>query len=163
MKEAKHEGKERAPTQPPTELGQLLGKIGAAARVLNGAAGDATRRIEAVEQSLLDAEPGVSVWSATLLSEKATYQRDDGSPSEPALRVVTLGFARVKKDKWGICVRDELKLKKGVPHLEQLVRDVLGVLEQQITVLDSTREAAASSPASAPNHSEPQPAAGAPA
>jgi hypothetical protein len=42
-------------------------------------------------------------------------------------------------------------------------QQVLGVLEQQITVLDGTREAAAGSPASAPNHSEPQSAAGAPA
>lgn len=144
-----------------SELDQLLSKISAASKLLNHAAGDATRRIEAVEESLLEAEPGVAVWSATLLNEKASYQREDGAP-EPAQRLVTLGFARAKKDKWGICVRDELKVRKGItvseevrllrkadrnlrilalPHLEQLTREVLAVLEEQIVVLDAAREA----------------------
>jgi hypothetical protein len=145
----------------PSELDQLLSKISAASKVLNQAAGDATRHIEAVEERLLEAEPGVGVWSATLVDEQATYQRDDGAP-EPAQRLVTLGFARAKKDKWGICVREQLKVRKGItvseevrllrkadrnlrilslPHLEQLTREVLAVLEQQITVLDAAREA----------------------
>jgi hypothetical protein len=146
----------------PTELSQLLTKIGAASRVLNGAANEATRRIEEVEQCLLDAEPGVSVWGATLLVERASHQRDEAGLAEPAQRVVTLGFARSKKDRWGICVREELKVENGLggseelsllrkadrnlrilalPHLEQLVRQVLAVLEQQLMALDAAREA----------------------
>lgn len=161
------EGKDRkdqraSAAAAPTELSQLLSKIGAASKVLNGAASEATRRIEEVEQSLLDAEPGVSVWGATLLEERASYQRDEATAAEPAQRVVTLGFARSKKDKWGVCVREELKVRDGIsvseeltllrksernlrilalPHLEQLVREVLAVLEQQILVLDAAREA----------------------
>jgi hypothetical protein len=191
-KESKHDEKEKngrskeraaeAPVAQPSELSLLLGKIGEAARVLNSAASDATRRIEAVEQSLLDAEPGVAVWSTPLLSEKATYQRDEASPSEPAARVLTLGFARVKKEKWGICVREELKIRKGVtvseeltllrksdrnlriaalPHLEQLVRDVLATLEQQVGALEQLKEEAAkaAAPSSEPRASEPASAA----
>jgi hypothetical protein len=162
-KDSKHKnGKSRSSsdTADPSELDQLLSKISAASKVLNSAAGDATRRIEAVEERLLDAEPGVAVWSATLLNEKANFQREDGAP-EPAQRLVTLGFARAKKDKWGICIREELKVRKGtvseevrllrkadrnlrilaLPHLEQLTREVLAVLEEQITVLDAAREA----------------------
>ena len=158
-KEGKH--KEGKNGKSSSELDQLLGKIGAASKLLNNAASDATRRIEAVEERLLDAEPGVAVWSATLLNEKATYQRDDGA-AEAAQRLVTIGFARAKKDKWGICVREELKVRKGItvseevrllrkadrnlrilalPHLEQLAREVLAILEEQITVLDAAREA----------------------
>jgi hypothetical protein len=184
-KESKERVQEASVAAPPSELSLLLGKISDAARVLNGAGSDATRRIEAVEQSLLDAEPGVAVWSTPLLSEKATYQRDEASPSEPAARVVTLGFARVKKDKWGICVREELKVRKGVtvseeltllrksdrnlriaalPHLEQLVRDVLATLEQQVGALELLKEnaakaAAVSEPAAASRASEPAPSA----
>src|SRR5262245_50298682 len=88
---SKDQSKDRSPAQP-TELSLLLAKIGAASKVLNGAASEATRRIEAVEQSLLDAEPGISVWGATLLTESASYKKDDGSPSQPAQRVLTLGF-----------------------------------------------------------------------
>ena len=184
-KESKERVHEASVAAQPSELSLLLGKISDAARVLNGAGSDATRRIEAVEQSLLDAEPGVAVWSTPLLSEKATYQRDDASPSEPAARVVTLGFARVKKDKWGICVREELKVRKGVtvseeltllrksdrnlriaalPHLEQLVRDVLATLEQQVGALELLKEnaakaAAVSEPAATSRASEPAPSA----
>jgi hypothetical protein len=181
-KEPKKAGKEPKESKerhaaPPSELSLLLGKIGEAARVLNGAGSDATRRIEAVEQSLLDAEPGVAVWSTPLLSEKASYQRDEASPSEPALRVVTLGFARVKKDKWGLCVREELKVRKGIavseeltllrksernlriaalPHLEQLVREVLATLEQQVSVLEQLKQGAVAADAAESRGAEPR-------
>ena len=49
----------------------------------------------------------------TLINERTTHQREDG-PSEAAQRVVTLGFAKVKKDKWGIALHEEVKSKKGV-------------------------------------------------
>ena len=144
---------------PETELDRLVAGIGRASKLLNDAAGDATRRIEALEERLLAAEPGISVWGETLLSEKASYQREDGA-TEVGQRIVTLGFDRVKKDKWGIAVREELKGEKGVveedvtllrkadrglrllalPHLEGLVRQILSTLEQQVSRVESLRK-----------------------
>ena len=86
-----------------TELDRLVAGIGRASKLLNDAASDATRRIEAVEERLLAAEPGIPVWGEALLTEKATYQREDGA-TEVGQRIVTLGFDRVKKDKWGLPV-----------------------------------------------------------
>src|SRR5262245_54008868 len=99
--------------QPKTELDHIVGRIAQASKLLNAAATDATHRIEALEERLVAAEPGVPVWGEVLLTEKTSFQRDDG-PLEVGQRVVTLGFDRVKKDKWGIAVREEVKGKKGV-------------------------------------------------
>lgn len=159
--------KDRSNGAEQTELAQLVARITAASRLLNNAASEATRKIEALEQTLLDAEPGVSVWGATLLVEKASFQRDEAT-AEAAQRVVTLGFTRVKKEKWGIAVRDELKARKGftldedvqllrkadrnlrilaLPHLEDLARQVLAALEAQLGVIEAARGTAQRAPA----------------
>jgi hypothetical protein len=147
--------------EPKTELDHLVARIGQASKLLNGAADEATRRIEALEERLNSAEPGVAVWGETLLSEKTSFQREDG-PMEVGQRVVTLGFDRVKKDKWGIAVREELKGKKGLieeevtllrkadrslrllalPHLESLTRQIVEALEAQVSQLEALRKAA---------------------
>jgi hypothetical protein len=159
--------------EPKTELDHLVARIGQASKALNGAADAATRRIEVLEERLVAAEPGITVWGETLLSEKASIPREDG-PAQPALRVVTLGFDRIKKDKWGIAVREELKGEKDVaacevtplrkadrslrllalPHLESLARQIAETLESQVSQLEALMRAekqeAAPAPAPAP-------------
>ena len=131
-------------------LDNVISQIEAASRKLNEAAGKATAIIEALDEKLVDADPGVSVWGELLSSEKTTYHRDESSPGEPAQRYLTLGFAKAKKKKWGLCVREELKSKKGatleeeiillrkadrslrlmsLPHLEPLAETLLATLE----------------------------------
>ena len=134
------------------ELSGLLERLDVASRRLNSQAEEASRRIQALEQRLVEAEPGIAVWGATLLTEQATFQADDTKAPEAAERVVTLGFAKLKKDKWGIAVREVLKGKNGrlfadestllhkaerhlrllaMPHLEALTRQVVEAVEGQ--------------------------------
>jgi hypothetical protein len=133
------------------ELSELLGRLDVASKRLNTLAEEASRRIQSLEQRLVQAEPGIAVWGATLLTEPSTFQAGDGT-LEAAERVVTLGFAKVKKDKWGIAVREVLKSDKGrplaedstllhkaerhlrllaLPHLEALTRQVVEAVEAQ--------------------------------
>jgi hypothetical protein len=137
-----------------TELGALLDRLDLASQRLNTQAEEASRRIQALDQRLVEAEPGIAVWGATLLTEPSTFQGDDARTPEAAERVVTLGFAKVKKDKWGIAVREVLKGKNGrlfaeestllhkaerhlrllaLPHLEALTRQVVEAVEAQTT------------------------------
>jgi hypothetical protein len=160
-------------SEPKTELDHIVARIGQASKALNTAADAATRRIEALEERLVAAEPGVSLWGATLLTEKTSIHKDEG-PAEVGQRVVTLGFDRVKKDKWGIAVREELKGKKGVveedvsllrkadrslrllalPHLEALARQIAETLEAHVSQLEELQRTekpeAASAPIAAP-------------
>jgi hypothetical protein len=139
-------------------LAELLTRLDVASKRLNTLAEEASRRIESLEQQLVEAEPGIAVWGATLLTESTTFQGDDGKAPESAERVVTLGFAKVKKDKWGIAVREVLKGKANrlladestllhkaerhlrllaTPHLEALVRQVVEAVEAQTAGLKS--------------------------
>jgi len=148
-----------------TELANVLEQIAAASRVLNSAGNDVTHRIEALEESLIEAEPGLSVWGETLLSEEARHYGDDGHAPLPVRRVVTLGFAKVRREKWGVAVREELTGRDGtlvyeditllrkadrnlrilaLPHLEALARKILAALEEQVDGLRKAREAVAS-------------------
>lgn len=138
------------------ELRELLARLDAASTRLNNWAEEASRRIQALDQQLVGAEPGIAVWGATLLTEDATFQVDDASAPEAAERVVTLGFAKVKKDKWGLAVREVLKSKNGrllaedssllhkaerhlrllaLPHLAALTRQVVEAVEAQTAAL----------------------------
>jgi hypothetical protein len=145
------------------ELGELLDRLDVASKRLNTQAEEASRRIQALEQRLVAAEPGVAVWSATLLTEPATFQGGDGIAPVPAERVVTLGFAKLKKEKWGIVVREVLKGRDGrlladesgllqkaerhlrllaLPQLEALTRQVVEAVEAQTTASDDVEEQA---------------------
>lgn len=142
-------------------LDELFTRIELASQRLNAAAQDAGRRIQTLEARLADAEPGIAVWGATLLSEPTTLERDEGQPSEAAERVVTLGYAKVKKDKWGIAVREVVRTTSGVilsdatgllskaeralrlcalPHLESLVRLLAEAVETQAGTLQDVRD-----------------------
>lgn len=168
-------------------LNAVVGQIEGASRKLNDAADAATRIIEALDARLVDADPGVSVWGELLASEKTTYHRDDTGPGEPAQRHVTLGFAKAKKKKWGLCVREEIKGRKGVileeeitllrkaersvrlmalPHLEPLAETLLATLEaaaEQVKDLiaeaepEEAAEAVPAAPLPAAPSAEPQP------
>jgi hypothetical protein len=143
-------------------LGELLARLDVASKRLNTLAEEASRRIQTLEQQLVEAEPGIAVWGATLLTESSTFQGDDARAPEAAERVVTLGFAKVKKDKWGIAVREVLKGKAGrlladestllhkaerhlrllaMPHLEALIRQVVEAVEAQTAALDAGKAA----------------------
>jgi hypothetical protein len=141
------------------ELNELLDRLDGASKRLNTLAEEATHRIHALEERLVDAEPGIAVWGATLVTEPSTFRRDDASAPEVAERVVTLGFAKVKKDKWGIAVREVLKSTNGrllaeestllsraertlrllaVPHLEALTRQVVEAVEAESAAAGET-------------------------
>ena len=143
------------------ELSVLLTRLQVASKRLNSAAEDAGRRILALEDLLSEAEPGIAVWGATLLTESITFQRVEGQAPETAERVLTLGYAKVKKDKWGIAVREIVKATSGailsdssgllskaeravrlaaVPHLESLTRQVVETVEAQAAALGSGHE-----------------------
>jgi hypothetical protein len=140
-------------------LDRLVQRLETASRRLNRAAEDATYRIEALEQRLLDAEPGITVWGATLLTEQSVHQKDGTSATEPAERVVSLGFTKVNNDEWGIAVRDVSTGKHGqilseeqtllreaernvrilaLPHLEALTELVVETVEAQAAALQPT-------------------------
>jgi hypothetical protein len=142
--------------QEKPELSELLTRLDIASKRLNTLAEEASRRIHSLEERLLEAEPGITVWGTTLLSETVTFAADDASAPEAAERVVTLGFAKVKKDKWGLAVREVLTAKNGrllpeestllskaerqlrllaVSHLEALTRQVVEALEAQTAAL----------------------------
>jgi hypothetical protein len=144
-----------------SELSALLDRLDVASKRLNTLAEEASRRIQSLEQRLVDAEPGVAVWGATLLSETVTFPGDDDSAPETAERVVTLGFAKVKKDKWGLAARSTLTAKDGrllaqestllskaerqlrllaLPHLEGLTRQVVEAVEAQTATFGDEAE-----------------------
>jgi hypothetical protein len=144
--------------QTDPELEELITRLEVASKRLNAAARSATRRIEALEQRLVAAEPGVELWGPTLLAEATTFQRDGGEGSEAAERVVTLGYAKVKKDRWGFAVREVLKAQGGasladstrllhkaerqlrllaVPHLTALTRRIVEAVEAQTAGLEN--------------------------
>jgi hypothetical protein len=150
MKNGTKKHSDKQATTP--EQNELLERLDAASKRLNAAAEEATRRIQSLEDRLVDAEPGITVWGATLVTEPATFRRDETSPPEVAERSVTLGFAKVKKDKWGIAVREVFKATNGrllaeestllsraerslrllaVTHLETLTRLVVEAVEEQ--------------------------------
>lgn len=143
------------------QLDTLVSRLRAASKRLNGAGQDASKRIQALEERLADAEPGIAVWGATLLTEQTTFQRDEGQAAQPAERVVTLGFAKVKKDKWGIAAREVIKATNGeilseessllskaeralrlsaLPHLESLTRQLVETVEAQAAALPDAQE-----------------------
>src|SRR5262245_34108137 len=83
---------------------QLFEQIRAASRTITAAASAATEQIEEFEKNLLEAEPGISVWTAPILDEESEYT-DEAGDSGRARRVVELGLAKVKK--WGVAVREQ--------------------------------------------------------
>jgi hypothetical protein len=143
--------------QTDPEIDELVARLDVATKRLNAAARNATRRIEALEQQLVAAEPGLEVWGPALLTEAVTFQRDGAEGSEEAERVVTLGYAKVKKDRWGFAVREVLKGQGGarlsdstrllhkaerhlrllaVPHLTALTRRIVEAIEAQTVGLE---------------------------
>ena len=50
------------------EQNDLLERLDAASKRLNAAAEEATSRIQSLEERLVDAEPGITVWGATLVT-----------------------------------------------------------------------------------------------
>jgi hypothetical protein len=146
------------------ELDELFSRLEVASGRLNAAAHHCTRRIEALEERLVAAEPGVESWGATLLTEQTTFQREGSEVPVAAERVVRLGYAKVKKDKWGIAVREVFKspssellsdkssllLKSerhlrllALPHLTSLTRQIVEKLEAQTAGLEDVEDDAA--------------------
>jgi hypothetical protein len=147
--------------QHDPEIDALIPRLERASKRLNVAAQQATRRIEALEERLVSAEPGVEFWGPTLITEQITFQREGsegGESVEAAVRVVTLGYAKVKKDKWGIAVREVVKASSGggllsekssllhkaernlrllaLPHLTSLTRQIVEAIEAQTVGLE---------------------------
>jgi len=146
------------------ELDELFTRLEVASGRLNAAAHHGTRRIEALEERLVAAEPGVEFWGPTLLTEQTTFQRESSEVPEAAERVVRLGYAKVKKDKWGIAVREVFKSPSGellsdknnlllkserhlrllaLPHLTSLTRQIVEKLEAQTAGLEDLEDDAA--------------------
>lgn len=146
------------------ELDELFGRLETACGRLNAAAQEGTRRIEALEERLVAAEPGVESWGPTLLTEQTTFQRETSDVPDAAERVVTLGYAKIKKDKWGIAVREVFKAPSGellsdksslllkserhlrllaLPHLTSLTQQIVEAVEMQVARLEEDEEDAA--------------------
>lgn len=162
MKSSSKKHAERSKQRP--DLDELLTRLEVASGRLNTAAHDGTRRIEALEERLVAAEPGVESWGPTLLTEQTTFQREGSEVPIAAERVVRLGYAKVKKDKWGIAVREVFKSPSGellsdksslllkserhlrllaLPHLTSLMRQIVEKLEAQTAGLDDVEDDAA--------------------
>jgi hypothetical protein len=153
--------------QTDPEVDELIARLDVASRRLNAAARNATRRIESLEQQLVSAEPGLELWGPTLLNEATTFQREGADGSEAAQRIVTLGFAKVKKDRWGFAVREIFKAEGGatladstrllhkaerhlrllaLPHLTALTRRIVEAVEAQTAGLEDGAEDPADDP-----------------
>jgi hypothetical protein len=147
--------------RPDPEVDALVARLERAAERLNEAAQRGTRRIEALEERLGAIEAGIESWGPTLLSEPTTFHGENGVTPEAALREVTLGYAKVKKDKWGIAVRDVVKASSGrllsenvslllraernlrllaLPHLTSLTRQLVEAVEAQAAGLEDAGE-----------------------
>ncbi|HVZ35266.1 MAG TPA: hypothetical protein VG963_22725 [Polyangiaceae bacterium] len=139
------------------ELSEPLTRLDGASKRLNTLAEEASRRIQSLEERLVEAEPGITVWGPTLLRETVSFTADGASAPEAAERAVTLGFAKVKKDKWGLAVREVLTAKNGrllaeestllskaerqlrllaVSHLDALTRQLVEAVEAQTAAFD---------------------------
>jgi hypothetical protein len=148
-------------TKQGRELDELFTRLEVASGRLNAAAHHGTRLIEALEERLVAAEPGIESWGPTLLTEQSTFQRESSEVPEAAERVVRLGYAKVKKDKWGIAVRDVFKSPSGellsdksslllkserhlrllaLPHLTSLTRQIVERLEAQTAGLEDVED-----------------------
>ena len=140
------------------QLDQVLSRIAVASSKLNNAAEEATKTIESLEEQLVEADPGVTVWGEILVAEKTSYQRDESAVAEAAQRVVTLGFTKVKKKRWGLAVKEEYRGKRDVvlqeevtqlrkadrnlrllalPHLPQLADLIAEELEVHVEALEA--------------------------
>lgn len=143
--------------QQDPEVDGLIQRLETATQRLNAAARQATRRIEALEERLVAAEPGIELWGPVLLSELTSFQSDNGETTEGARRVFTLGYAKVKKDRWGFAVREVVKAPGGavladttrllhkaernlrlvaLPQLTVLTRQIVEALEAQTVGLE---------------------------
>jgi hypothetical protein len=138
------------------ELDALIGRLESASKRLNAAARRATRRIEALDERLVATDPGVEIWGAMLLTEATSFQRDGADSAQAAERVVRLGYAKVKKDRWGLAVHEVVKAGGAVlsdstrllhkaernlrllamPHLAALTRQIVEALEAQTAGLE---------------------------
>jgi len=94
------------------EYTAILAQIKTATEAMNRAASDATKRIEKLEDRLVDLDPGVVVWGAVLSTEAGEHVDEATGDTVPVQRTATLGFGKAKKD-WGFVVREEVKARKG--------------------------------------------------
>jgi hypothetical protein len=142
--------------QQTPELDALISRLASASKRLNVAARRATRRIEALEERLVATDPGIEVWGPRLLTEATTFQREGADTTQAAERVVRLGYAKVKKDRWGLAVHEVVKAGDSVlsdttrlvhkaerhlrllaiPHLTALTRQIVEALEAQTAGLE---------------------------
>ena len=147
--------------QQDPELDELFQRLDVATKRLNAAARQATRRIEALEERLVAAEPGIELWGPVLLSELTSFQSESGETAEGARRVVSLGYAKVKKDRWGFAVREVVKAAGGavlsdttrllhkaernlrllaLPQLTALTRQIVEAVEAQTVGLEDAAD-----------------------
>jgi hypothetical protein len=155
----KHSSKKSGKHDHDPEIDELITRLETASNRLNIAAQRATRRIEALDARLVAAEPGIECWGPTLIREQTTYRTEGSEAPQAAERVVTLGYAKVKKGKWGLTVREVLKSSSGAflseegtllskaernlrllaaPHLMALTRKIVEAVEAQTVGLEDT-------------------------
>jgi hypothetical protein len=158
----KHSSKKQSEkTEHDEEIDELVTRLEGASKRLNAAAERATQQIEALDERLVAAEPGIEVWGATLLTEQTTFRREGSDAPEAAERAVRLGYAKVKKGKWGLVVREVVKSSSGgllseessllhkaernlrlvaSRHLAPLTRQIVEAVEAQAVGLEDGEE-----------------------
>jgi exonuclease VII small subunit len=142
------------------ELDALITRLESASKRLNSAARRATRRIEALDERLVATDPGIEIWGPMLLTEATSFQREGADTPQAAERVVRLGYAKVKKDRWGLAVHEVVKAGGSVlsdttrllhkaerhlrllalPHLTALTRQIVEALEAQTAGLEDSAD-----------------------
>lgn len=94
-----------------------LNAIHAASQTLNRADDEATTEIEALEEQLLELEPGLTVWTGVLYQEPTEHAGPSGRLN--ATRSLRLGYVKGKKG--GVVVREEVLLLDGtLAHHEEV-------------------------------------------
>jgi hypothetical protein len=157
----RHGNKKHVDKQEQTpELAALISRLEAASKRLNAAARRATRRIEALDEQLVATDPGIEIWGPMLLTEATSFQREGADTAQAAERVIRLGYAKVKKDRWGLAVHEVVKAEGRVlsdstrllhkaernlrllamPHLAALTRQIVEAVEAQASGLEDGGE-----------------------
>jgi len=98
-------GKSKSTESSYPQVEGLLKQVVKASSSLNKAADEATKYIEVIEKSLVDAGVGITVWDGTILEEEITWYDDESEKEEPIIRAVLLGFAKIRMG-WGFATKD---------------------------------------------------------
>lgn len=143
-------------------LGSVLSEITDASKELNEAADEANALIAMIEEQLVSAGVGLTVWDGVLSHESFNFQDRYDDPDQLAESEIRLGFAKVENT-WGIAVKDEVYVREeeqlvlrrqyiyllrkadretrvlAIPELPELLQEVLKQIKARTASVKKTR------------------------